>query len=134
MDSELIELGKALYESRQEAVEVPFEPRRSKDWAPAEGQCHYNVDYWVLAHPGTRAVRGWLVFDFETTSMGLMPLVRFTAHSVVEDADGRLVDITPSNASQRYPFLRHLGSDDQFEQLVTTRMLVHLDHDTSVST
>lgn len=134
MDGELRELGKALYERRQEAAVVPFDERRGADWAPVENQCHYNVDRWVSEHPGTRAVRGWLVFDFEKTSMGLVHVVRFTPHSVVEDEDGRLVDITPSGASRRYPFLRHTGSDEEFEQLVTSRMLVHLDHDTSVST
>jgi hypothetical protein len=41
-----------------------------------------------------------------TTSEGLVRVVRFTAHSVVERADGSLIDITPnSRASQRYPFI-----------------------------
>jgi hypothetical protein len=128
---DLKELARKLYERRAEAVVVPYEDREGSDWKPSERDCHNNVDRWVLENPDTRSVRGWIVFDFEKTSRGLMPMVRFTPHSVVEEADGRLVDITPSKASQRYPFLPHADSDGSFEEIVTANQLENLDYDTA---
>ena len=37
------------------------------------------------------------------------------AHSAVETEDGTLCDITPQEASTDYPFIRHLGTDEEFE-------------------
>ena len=87
-------------------------------WTPDENQCHRNVDWWVRANPACKAVRGWVVFDYNQTSLGLVPQVLFEAHSVVEQEGGSWVDITPSRVSQRYPFLRHEGSEDEFVELV----------------
>jgi hypothetical protein len=82
-----------------------------------EHECHNNVDRWVSENPDHKAVRGWLFFNM---------LLRFTAHSVVEAPDGRMFDLTPSRASQRYPFLRHHGPNNEFEAIVLAGF-VHLD-------
>ena len=37
------------------------------------------------------------------------------AHSAVETKDGTLWDITPHEASVNYPFIRHLGTNEEFE-------------------
>jgi hypothetical protein len=37
------------------------------------------------------------------------------------------VDITPSRASQRYPFIRHLGSEKEFLTLVQENSIINLD-------
>ena len=38
------------------------------------------------------------------------------AHSLLGVADGSLIDITPHGDSQLYPFVRHLGTDEEFEE------------------
>lgn len=126
-EAELQALAASLYARRREAVVAPFTERSIGDWKPSEGQCHRNVDWWVHHNPKSKAVRGWLFFDFNTTSLGLYPFVRFTAHSLVEDEDGTLHDITPSKASQRYPFIQHKGSEEEFISLVEEHQLVNLD-------
>jgi len=40
--------------------------------------------------------------------------LRFTPHALVEVEDGTLVDITPHGATQDYPFLRHIGTYEEF--------------------
>jgi hypothetical protein len=50
------------------------------------------------------------------------------AHSVVELEDGRLIDITPSGVSRPYPFLRHIGTDEEFAEMVRA-MLVDVSPD-----
>jgi hypothetical protein len=92
----------------------------------------------VSEHPVHKSVRGWLVFDLTGNEIGRrmlslalrlpvpLPLCRFTAHSVVETPDGRLFDLTPSQASQRYPFLRHHEPDSELEAIVLAGV-VHLD-------
>ena len=126
-EAELQALAASLYVRRTEAVVIPFSERSIGDWKPSDHECHRNIDWWVNNHPKTNAIRGWLLFDFYKTSMGLLRLVRFTAQSLVEDEDGTLHDITPSRASQRYPFIRHNGSEEEFISLVEGQHLVNLD-------
>ena len=107
---------------------APFVGRTMEDWVAQEGECYRNVDEWVSKNPDVRAVRGWLVFDIGEASQGLLPLTRFTPHSVIEEDDGSLVDLTLSRASRRYPFLRHDGTKEEFDSLVGSLMMVHLDY------
>jgi hypothetical protein len=117
-DVDLGEVTRSLYARRHEAVTVPFEMHSVTSGSPLEHDCHRNVDRFVLEHPDHKPVRGWLVLDFNKSSQGWWPFCQFTAHSVVEAPDGRLIDLTPSQASQRYPFLRHQGPEGQFEAIV----------------
>ena len=68
-------------------------------------------------------MRGWLFFDF-----GVFGFVRFNAHSVVEEANGNFIEITPSRASQRYPFIRHEGKEEDFISLVVGWKVVMFDY------
>jgi len=82
------------------------------------------VDRFVLENGGYKAVRGWLAFDYEQGPLiGLPSFWRFSAHSVVERVDGRLFDITPNRASQRYPFIRHPGPEGEFEALIDSGIM-----------
>jgi hypothetical protein len=120
-DIDLKALLPSLYARRQEAVVVPYEPQTMTSGPPTEHECHNNVDRWVLEQPNHKSVRGWLVFEWNETArliLPMLPLCRFTAHSVVEASDGRLFNLTPSKASRRYPFLRHHGPDGEFEAIV----------------
>lgn len=125
-------LGKRLYERRGEAVVVPFVERSLDDWRPDERECHRNVDWWVMNNPGCKAVRGWLFFDMITTSEGLLKFVWFNSHSVVEEPNGKVIDITPSRASQRYPFIGHEGDEDDFTNLVDRRKIWRIEYSPTV--
>ncbi len=81
-----------------QAERVPFKPVFIGDWRPQVAQCHENVDAWVKGNLGAVAVRGWVTYaSFGELGIGL------TAHSVVQDSDGRLFDITPLARSNETP-------------------------------
>jgi hypothetical protein len=117
-------LGDLLYSLQNTAVVVPYGKRSLPGWVPTENQCHGNVDYWVLNNLGSKSVRGWLYFDFRP----VLCFVKFTAHSIVQDENGALVDPTPSRASQQYPFIRHPGTDDEFIELVEKYQVTNFDY------
>ena len=114
-DVDLKGLAKSLYERRGTGTIVPYEPHQATTgWTSSENNCHINVDRFVRENGNHKAVRGWLVFDYTLGPfMGWPAFWRFTAHSVIEADDGRLFDITPSRASQRYPFIRHDGPEGE---------------------
>lgn len=112
---ELLTLAKRLYARRQTGIVVPY---KMVDANHQEFACHYNADAWARDNPGCKVVHGWIVFDHERTSFGLVPLVNFNPHSIIETDDGERYDVTPSRASQRYPFLDHEGDAEQFMRIV----------------
>jgi hypothetical protein len=90
--------------------------------------CHTNADRFVAENEGYRVVSGWLFFDFRpAVLMGLEPTIRFTAHSLVQSASGERYEITPSPASQCYPFIEHPFGNEDFDKLVKRRGLSHID-------
>jgi hypothetical protein len=103
-----IEICACLDEGRS----LPFKEVRIGDWRPIVAECHKNADTWVKATPGSKAIRGWITFAaYSDDSVGL------TAHSIVEEADGRRFDITPlENESYRRGarFVAHYGDDQSF--------------------
>jgi hypothetical protein len=123
-------LAKSLYERRNTGIIVPYEARATTGWTPSEHECHINVDRFVLENSGHKAVRGWLVYNFELGPwLGWPAFWRFNAHSVIEDVNNRLFDITPApRASKRYPFIRHDGPEGEFEALLASYSIRHLDH------
>ena len=56
--------------------------------------------------------------------LSLLGVWRVTGHSLVENEHGELVDITPTQASQDYPFVRHVGTDEEFAAMANA---VHVD-------
>ncbi len=81
-----------------------------RDYDPTPHLCHDNVKEWVELHPQHEHVRGFLVSNDRETDTSLV-----VAHSVVGDTDGTLRDITPNEAYHRYPFVRHIGTLQEFE-------------------
>jgi hypothetical protein len=79
-----------------------------KHYEPKAHRCHDNVREWVKLYPELTQVYGFFVANGGATSLVI-------AHSAVEEPDGTLCDITPSDSIYRYPFLRHLGTKDEFE-------------------
>jgi hypothetical protein len=123
---ELQRLARRLYRRRDEGVIVPFVRVDLDGWRPQEQDCHANVDYWVLsrlAEEECQAVRGWLYFE-----RSLRGCPSFLSHSVVETAERKLIDITPSRAAKRYPFIRHKGRPGEYERLLERHGLIALDY------
>jgi len=125
MIEKLAEIGRQLYGRRYEGVVMPFVEKEGEGWRPAQCMCHANVDRWVAENPGCKGVRGWIVFDMR----GFTGAYQFTAHSIVEEADGTRIDITPARASRRYPFLKHDGDPEEFLSLICSLRMQDLDYE-----
>jgi hypothetical protein len=80
-------------------------------WTPTINRCHDNVAIWVAKNPQHKHVHGFIYMDLRPNAY----CIRLMAHSAVETEDGTLCDITPHEASADYPFIRHLGTDEEFE-------------------
>src|SRR5215831_5595081 len=65
-------------------------------------RCHENVAKWIVAHPGHRHVRGWLVTE---TTGGYV----FDKHSVVGIGND-LLDVTPRRDQYARRFLLFAGT------------------------
>lgn len=92
---------------------------------PLPHECHRNAEAWVALHPAHRVVRGWLVYDY---SLSAVPMMRFQAHSVVEDDEGQLIDVTPHEARGPTPFLRHPDGNEMFDLVVSKREIISISH------
>lgn len=93
------------------------------DWKPEPNKCHDNVTIFCLSNPVYQPVRGWLYFDLPG-----LPYVKFLAHSAVLAPDGKIYDITPSYASNIYPFITSLLSDEEYADLVEIRGIGEINH------
>lgn len=108
----VIEYAKSILARRAEAVIAIDRQVATDDWSPKLHCCHDNVRDWVARNPGHKHVTGYLIFDLRIIGCWLVQ-----PHSLVEFEDGILVDITPHGASQQYPFVRHVGSDEEFAEM-----------------
>src|ERR1700738_3971108 len=89
-----------------EGVELRQKVLRHDD--PTAHRCHDNVREWVKLYPKLKHVYGFFAANQGATSVVI-------AHSAVEEPDGTLCDITPSESKCRYPFVRHVGTEAEFE-------------------
>lgn len=105
-----------------EAVTLRRATAQIGDWKPVRHYCHDNVAYWVAHKPEHKHVYGFIYFDHRL----LLGCHRLCAHSAVENESGELVDITPHDASADYPFIRHLGTEEEFK-LIAARELGQID-------
>jgi hypothetical protein len=90
---------------------APLVEMELRDYDATPNACHNNVAEWVAEHPEHEHVRGFLVANRAPWGSDGTIVV---AHSVVGDADGVLRDITPNVIGVRLPFVRHLGTRDEF--------------------
>lgn len=101
-----------------------------REWRPTENECHFNARYLTLLDPTYKPVHGWLYIE----GLDALGFVRFASHSVVEDSDGILFDITPCNSdTTKFGFIRSRLSSDLYDKLVDDLISVHgssncLDH------
>ena len=108
----LDEYARGLVARRSEGVLAVNRAVSLPGWTPQMKQCHDDVQKWVSATPGHKHVRGYLICDY--LDLGFW-VVR--SRSLVEFEDGTLVDITPRPIPWQYPFVRHLGSEEEFVQM-----------------
>jgi hypothetical protein len=80
-------------------------------WTPTINRCHDNVAIWVAKNTQHKHVHGFIFMDLRPKAA----CIRVMAHSAVETEDGTLCDITPQGASTVCPFIRHSGTDEEFE-------------------
>ena len=78
---------------------------------PQASECHPNAERWVKENPDHAVVRGWIMESHSEYCTML------AAHSLVRDAHGDLIEITPLR-SVHTPFLEHVGSDATFLALL----------------
>lgn len=100
---------------RAAAVVVPFVEVSLDGWTPVVAACHANVDRWVADNPGCQATRGWISY------MSFGPAgEQLTAHSVVRNPDGTLIDITPvyPGALRGGAFVEHQGDPTEFFDMI----------------
>jgi hypothetical protein len=118
--TELLTIARRLYERRHSGIVVPY---KMVDSRHTEGDCHQNAGWWARDNAGCEVIHGWLVFDHEKASGGLISMVQFNPHSIIQTENGERYDVTPSRASTRYPFLDHEGAHDDFVRIVESNSL-----------
>lgn len=105
-----------LLKNSPESVTFLPESKIPPDFEP--GRCHCNVQRWVNANPGYRAVSGWLYGPSATR-----PEDAFMAHSVAEHpGNASLIDVTPFPGQSRlvrlnFRFFRHSGPVELYRSL-----------------
>ncbi len=124
--SELLLLSQSLYQRKSTAQVVAY--RHVAD-GYLENFCHENAADYASKNSGWKVVYGWLIFDFEADTQGLLTVVRFNPHSIVENQGGERVDVTPSRASRRYPFLDHVGTPSDFARIVESNRISVIEYD-----
>jgi hypothetical protein len=113
MEIEIEQYGKELYSRKEEAIILSWADCGDEGWKPREKECHLNVTELCLMNADLQPARGWLMFDLVATN-----LVKFVAHSVVKNIDGKYYDITPPNIDNRPPFILAKDSEVDFEKIV----------------
>ena len=93
-------------------------------WEPVLGRCHDNVARWLELNPTHTAVRGWLDTSFEVPENRR----RFSSHSIVADADGKLLDVTLRDCDPQCSFIRHPWSEAEFMATVPNNGLPTIDY------
>lgn len=104
-----------IFARRAEGVLVQREVVTFCDWHPAANQCHDNTITLADANLNYVRIWGWL-------DMGLIEdnVVRFASHSVVQESDGLLIDITPTTAGFRvFPFIRSTITETEYDLAVS---------------
>jgi hypothetical protein len=103
-------------------VKIPRVCVSTPEWRPQPRCCYDNTRRYVELNPQYKEIRGWLVLDRRiiATLVGQQSFVELIAHSVVESSSGTLLDITPvvPDLESPHPFLKHLGTEDEFAPLI----------------
>lgn len=96
----------------------PLVEKTLAHYEPTLHRCHDNVREFVAMHPEHKHVFGFLVAQRPAFDDSLV-----IAHSAVETPEGLLVDITPSESEFAYPFVRHVGTREEFDLIANEHMV-----------
>lgn len=107
-----MEMATSVLARRNEAANVPFRKVEIGKWSPTARNCHDNARFWTDRHSTHKIVRGYLITD--KIFPGSWSVY---SHAVVQDENGKLFDITPIDERQLYVFVRHVGSDGEFDAM-----------------
>jgi hypothetical protein len=99
-----------LFDNRENSIIVPAGEIDGGEWQPRLNDCHNNVDRWCAHNKEFKPARGWLFYDLGYEA----DFVMFQQHSVLADDKGRLIDITPTKASDSFPFIYVSETDEQY--------------------
>jgi hypothetical protein len=100
---------------------TPLVERTLKHYDPTPHRCHDNVREFVEKYPECKHVFGFLVAQRKLLDDTLV-----IAHSAVETPDGLLVDITPSESEFAYPFVRHVGTPEEFDLIAADLFMIEV--------
>jgi hypothetical protein len=92
-----------------------------KHYEPTLHRCHDNVREYVEKYPECKHVFGFLVAQRKLLDDTLV-----IAHSAVKTPDGLLVDITPSESEFAYPFVRHVGTPEEFDLIAADPFMIEV--------
>jgi hypothetical protein len=81
---------------------------------PLPNNCHENARKFVQSNPSYGVVYGWICVDDGLAS----PSVDFIAHSVIQDVNGNLFEITPIYCTTSRPFLTAKLNNFDFADIV----------------
>jgi len=104
-------LAKSVVERLDQSVILRRIDAHIGEWTPSVSRCHDNVAIWVAKNPQHKHVFGFIYMDLRPNAQ----YIRLMAHSAVETEDGALCDITPHRAPIDYPFIRHVGTQEEFD-------------------
>ena len=109
--TELPEYSGPLIERLGDAVFVQRARVTVGEWTPVAHDCHVNVGEFCSRCPGYTHVRGWLYFDFGSYAL-------LNANSVVQEPNGKVIDITPTLAESINPFIADLSAPEEYDRLI----------------
>ena len=97
---QLVRYGKFLCSRVSSAKVLPRAIIEGGEWQPQPNMCHQNITDYCEYDRSFKPARGWLFFDISVDGY-----CKFVAHSALQFPNGKVIDITPSNAMAEYPFI-----------------------------
>ena len=126
-NNELIDYAQYLFDNASKSRVVKRIEISDARWTPKVRDCHNNAINYCELHPDCKPIHGWIYFDLSPIGY-----VRFMAHSVVQQPNGQLCDITPAGINNEYPFIESYLEDTSYsnvlEQLNNAHQISYLDH------
>lgn len=106
--------GSYLFNRLSESEHLKFKVVNLNGNQPLPNNCHENARVFVKLNPNYKIVYGWICVDGGLAS----PNVDFIAHSVIQDINGNLFEITPMHSIIPRPFLSADLNDIDFADIV----------------
>jgi hypothetical protein len=124
-DDEATEAAIAVIKRLSSAEYARYQPFKlqggdGSSWQPQQHNCHSNVATIVNWYEGLAHIFGYLILSPSMTGENYWIVI---PHSLVEDPQGNLIEVTPGADTEGVPFVRHCGELARHERL---RQLVQI--------